>query len=215
MRLLRSVILCVLCACLLPLGVAAQDVTPTDDNTTPVSAAPFEVRVMSFNIWLGGEQVDLGQVIAAIQASGADVVGLQEAEGRSREIATALGWQYVDERMQIISRLPLIVPPGSDGLYTFVQVRPGEVFAMANVHLPSDPYGPEAVRDGANAEEVLQIEADTRLPVLQPVLDRLPELEELGIQVVIRATSTRHPRSTGPQPPLLRGSRLPIQSSGR
>ena len=180
MTLVRRLLFTLFLACLLPLPALAQD------DTTPVATnAASEVRVMSFNIWMGGEQVDLGQVIAAIRDSGADVVGLQEAEGRTREIADALGWEYADERMQIISRLPLIAPPGSDGLYTFVQVRPGAVFAMANVHLPSDPYGPEAIRDGETAEDVLQLEAETRLPVLQTVLDRLPELEDAGIPVVM------------------------------
>lgn len=180
MTLVRHVLFTLVLACLMPWPVAAQDAA------TPVAApAPGEVRVMSFNIWLGGEQVDLGQVVSAIRASGADVVGLQEAEGRTREIANALGWQYADERMQIISRLPLLAPPGSDGLYTFVQCRPGEVFALANVHLPSDPYGPEAVRDGATADEVLQLEIDTRLPVLESVLERLPEIQAAGVPLVM------------------------------
>ena len=40
---------------------------------------PTVLRVMSFNIWLGGELVDLGRVVEAIKLSGADVVGLQES----------------------------------------------------------------------------------------------------------------------------------------
>ena len=42
---------------------------------------------MTFNIWLGGDVVDFGNVIAAIQASQADIVGLQEAEGNTRRVA--------------------------------------------------------------------------------------------------------------------------------
>lgn len=155
---------------------------------TPAAAAsqePFEMRVMTFNVWVGGVQVDMAQVAAAIQAADADVVGLQEAEGHTRQIADALGWQYVDERTQIISRLPLIDPSGANGLYVFIQPRPGAVIAIANVHLPSDPYGPEAVRDGAAAEEVLALEEETRLAALQPWLDRLPELVAAGIPVIL------------------------------
>src|SRR4051794_2414379 len=40
--------------------------------------APVDVRVMTFNIWLGGDVVDFGKVIDAITAARADVVGLQE-----------------------------------------------------------------------------------------------------------------------------------------
>ena len=185
MKWFRSMLLVVLCVCLLPWAARAQIATPSPGKTPLPPAAASEVRVMSFNIWVGGEQVDLGQVIAAIQAAGADVVGLQEAEGRTREIADALGWRYADERMQIISRLPLLAPPDSAGFFTYVQVRPGEVFAMANVHLPSDPYGPEAVRDGATAEEVLQIETETRLPVLETVLGRLPAIQAERIPIVM------------------------------
>ena len=36
---------------------------------------------MTFNIWLGGDVVDSGSVIGAIQGAHADIVGLQEAEG--------------------------------------------------------------------------------------------------------------------------------------
>src|SRR5262245_53280339 len=56
-------------------------------TATPVAAAPMEpiaLRVMTFNVWLGGVQVDLAQVVAAIEAARADVVGLQEAEGHTR-----------------------------------------------------------------------------------------------------------------------------------
>ncbi|MFT4037658.1 MAG: endonuclease/exonuclease/phosphatase family protein [Thermomicrobiales bacterium] len=165
---------------LLPWRAAAQEVA------TPVPvAAPVDVRVMTFNIWVGGQQVGLEQVAAAIQAADADVVGLQEAEGNTRQIADMLNWPYVDERLQVISRLPLIDPPGADGDYTFVQTAPGAIFALANVHLPSDPYGPEAVRDGATADEVLALEAETRLPTMQTVLDRVPELDALSIPLVL------------------------------
>ena len=164
-----------------PTSARAQVATPR----ATARVEPIEVRVMTFNVWLGGVQVDLGQVVAAIAAADADVVGLQEAEGHTRQIAAALGWPYVDERMQVISRYPLLDPPGANGRYTFVAVRPGAVFAIANVHLPSDPYGPEAVRDGASPDDVLALEKGTRLPFVQPVLARLPELTEEGIPVVL------------------------------
>ncbi|HEX5619109.1 MAG TPA: hypothetical protein VFX51_11850 [Solirubrobacteraceae bacterium] len=53
-------------------------------------APPSEVRVMTFNIWLGGDVVDFGNVIAAIRDARADIVGLQEAEGNTRRIAEAV-----------------------------------------------------------------------------------------------------------------------------
>ena len=53
---------------------------------------------MSFNIWLGGDVVDFGKVVETIEASGAEVVGLQEAEGNTRKVARALGWPYWSDR---------------------------------------------------------------------------------------------------------------------
>src|SRR5262245_44989845 len=146
-----------------PLGVRGQSATPVAE--TPPE--PLELRVMTFNVWLGGVQVDLAQVVAAIKAARADVVGLQEAEGHPREIAAALGWLYVDERLQIISRYPLLNPPGADGLYTFIEPLPGQVIAMANAHLPSDPYGPDAVLAGSTPDKVQALELETRMPMLE------------------------------------------------
>lgn len=145
---------------------------------------PVTLRVMTFNIWVGGELVNFGKVVEAIQAAEADIVGLQEATGNTRRLAAALGW-YANERTQIISRFPLIDPPNSEGVYLFVQLAPGEVVAVANVHLPSGPYGPEAMRDGATLAEVIELEEDTRLPLIAPSLPTLTVLAEQGIPVLL------------------------------
>jgi len=82
MKLLRALLLT---AVLLVPGVHvfAQPVPPIDQ--------PIELKVMTFNIWLGGNQVNIGKVVEAIEAANADVVGLQEAVGNERRIAEALG----------------------------------------------------------------------------------------------------------------------------
>lgn len=158
---------------------------PAAQATPTVSTDPVDLRVMTFNVWLGAVQVDFDTVVATIQATKADVVGVQEAEGTIPRIAAALGWSYYDTRLQIVSRFPLIDPPGADGIYTFVEPRPGQVVAVANVHLPSDPYGPEAVRDGATVAEVLALETETRLPAIARQLEVLPGLAASGIPVVL------------------------------
>lgn len=161
---------------LIPVLVSAQD--------TP-AAQPIELRIMTFNIWVGGHLVDFGKVAEAITAANADVVLLQEAGGNTQAIADLLGWTHVSERMQIISRYPLIDPNGADGNYILVQTYPGQVFAVANVHLPSDPYGPYLVRDGMTLAEVLQNEADTRMPVIENHLAALSSLIDSGMPVVM------------------------------
>lgn len=144
----------------------------------------IELRVMTFNIWYGGAQVNAGQVVAAIKAAKADIVGLQEPDGTARDIANALGWPYVDERRHIISRYPLFDPPG-DPLYVWVEPLPGRIVAAANLHLPATPYGPEAVRDGQDLAAVLQMETDTRMPAIQPYLEALPKVAEGGVPVFL------------------------------
>jgi endonuclease/exonuclease/phosphatase family metal-dependent hydrolase len=147
--------------------------------------APADVRVMTFNIWLGGDVVDFGNVSAAIRGARADIVGLQEAEGNTRRIAAALGWPYWSDRLHIVSRYPLIDPPAAHGEYVLAQVAPGRVFALANVHLTSDPYGPYLVRDGRSVARVLANERATRLPEIRHTLRALRPARRRGIPTFI------------------------------
>ncbi len=158
------------------------------------------LRVMTFNIFYGGDELDLrtgdwctrrrgcsasfAKVLETIRASGADVVGLEEGEHSTRRVARALGW-FASERTQVVSRYRLIDPPGGDGTYVYVELGPGQVVAIANAHLPSTPYGPYRVRNGATPEELDELERSTRLPAAQEQLDVLPELVAQGIPVFL------------------------------
>lgn len=172
----RLVLFCVLCV--LPGQAFAAD--------TPVS-----LKVMTFNILLGGDQVNFAKVIEAIKASGADIVCLQEAEGHTAEIAAILGWPYAAGNRNILARVPLFAPPtaigpdGNDLNYVFAELSPGKFVAVADVHLPSDPYGPYAFRDGKSVEEIIALEKETRLPAMQAYIDPLKALADGGTPVVI------------------------------
>ncbi|MBU3671429.1 MAG: hypothetical protein FGM43_02680 [Sinobacteraceae bacterium] len=148
---------------------------------------PLELRVMTFNIWYGGEQVNFASVAAAIRAANADVVGVQEPDGNLYRLADAVGFAHVDPRRNLISRYPLfdsgvgrrtqlgtsptsITALDASQLHAWVMVRPGEVVAITNTHLPSDPYGPEAIRDGATVDAVLELERRVRVPPAEPFL---------------------------------------------
>jgi len=112
------------------------------------------VRVMTFNIWVGGEsgKQPLSQTVAVIRAAKADMVGLQETHGNRREgrapdngrkIAEMLGWNYFDqgERTGILSRFPIVTnTPGKWGVA--VRLDSGEQAWMFNVHLMHAPYQP-------------------------------------------------------------------------
>src|SRR6185312_14319983 len=144
-----------------------------------------ELRVMIFNVWLGGEQVNIGRVYDAIRAAKADIVLFQEPEGQTRKFAATLGYPYASERHHIISQYPLFDPPTADADFAFAEIRPGRFVAVGDIHLTSDPYGPYAVRDGKTAEEVLKIETDTRLPEIGPYITVLSPLAAAGVPVFI------------------------------
>jgi endonuclease/exonuclease/phosphatase family metal-dependent hydrolase len=163
-----------------------------------------ELRVLAFNIFYGGDELNMksfnwcrraggcpetfAQVVEAIQASNADVVGIQEAAMATRRLAEALEqadgatWYY-DEQMHVISKYPLVDPPGADHYYTLVEVAPSKVVAIANTHLPAEPYGPYELRDGADPDEVLEIEKGTRLDQVTDYLDALDERLDPDIPV--------------------------------
>jgi endonuclease/exonuclease/phosphatase family metal-dependent hydrolase len=151
----------------------------------PARAGPVELKVMIFNIWRSGVQLSLAQVAAAIKAADPDVVALQEPEGNSRRIAALLGWDYVDERVHLISRFPLYMGTEDDVHFSYVEVQRSKVVAISNLHLPSDAYGPELVRDGGTLEEVLQGEADNRMYMLEPYAAALPKVAARDIPVIL------------------------------
>ena len=111
------------------------------------ASVPFSV--LTYNIENGGAQVSFDKTVEVIKKSGADVVGLQEAWGNTGRLAKEVGWEYYDPRQHIISRFPLLEAPDSEGLYLLIEVKPGKFVAMANVHLPDEPYGPDMVRAGS------------------------------------------------------------------
>jgi endonuclease/exonuclease/phosphatase family metal-dependent hydrolase len=135
-------------------SLAAAAPAAADDAVT--------LRVMSFNVWYGGEQVSLEKVAEAIRAADPDIVGLQEADRNLDRIAASAGMPYVDPRRRLISRWPIFdsgrcersvhgASPYSttaldpDALHAWVMVRPGKVVAVSNVHLSSGS-GEDALR---------------------------------------------------------------------
>jgi len=183
---------------------SATQQTEAQQSAAQQSAAQDAVtlKVLTFNIWYGGDQVSFAKVIEAIRLADADIVGLQEPDGKTLEIAAAAGYPYADTRRHIISKYPLFdsalgvttateAPPYSiagldpDAVHAWVMVTPGRVVAVANTHLTSDPYGPELVRDGAPLEEVLANEAEVRMPEAQALVDGLGPVAASGAPVIL------------------------------
>jgi endonuclease/exonuclease/phosphatase family metal-dependent hydrolase len=187
-RLAGSLVTVALAACTSS-SVAASSTSPRPIGTgTPVSSgstgSPVVVHLMEFNIEYGGTQVDFAGVPAAIRAAGADVVALEEGYGNVPRVAEALGWSYYDVRTQVVSRFPLLTPSDA-GPYVLVEVAPGRVAAIGNVHLPSTGYGPFLIERGATRKEVIANEEHKRVPAVQPTLDALSKLAGLGMPVFL------------------------------
>ena len=143
------------------------------------------VTVMTFNVWYGGVQVDFPAIGQAIRAADADIVGVQEPEGRLRRIARSARLPYVDETLHVISRYPLFAADVAGVRVAYAAVDLDHVVAIANVHLTATPYGPEWIRDGRSAAAVLKLERETRLPEIKPYLRPLAALARRGVPVFL------------------------------
>jgi len=150
-----------------------------------LACAPVTLRVMVFNVEYGGELVDFGKTVEAIRRAEPDVVLIEEAWGRIPRLARALGWPEHDVRHQVLSKRPLLDPPEADARYLLVEAGPGCAFAVANVHLPSDPEAPDVLPTPSAVEAAMAIERRTRLRALEPVLAALAPLVAKGMPALL------------------------------
>lgn len=139
--------------------------------------------IMTFNIENGGTQIDFNQVVKAIKQSKADVVGIQEAWGNIKRLAKALNWHY-DPYQHVISRFPLYktVPQQR---FILIEIKPQQFVAVANVHLPDEPYGPDLINQGFDANIVGRNELKVRFSEIKPVFDQLADLAKEGVPVFL------------------------------
>lgn len=146
---------------------------------------PITLRVMLFNIELGGTGVDFGKVIEAIRAADPDIVALEEAMGNTARIASALGWPSASARTHVLSRHPLVEPADADGLFIYVEVDPGRIVAIVNVHLPAEPFGPALLTSGASEPDAVALEDRVRRPALERPLGVLARLAAAHIPTFV------------------------------
>jgi len=127
-----------------------QRISPAGDDAAPTAS----IRVMTFNIWVGGESggQPLEQTARVIREARADVVGLQETHGEerngvrpdnSKRLAEMLGWSHAPQvsGIAVISRFKVLeVTPKRWGVK--LEVSPGRSIYVFNVHLEHAPYQP-------------------------------------------------------------------------
>lgn len=164
--------------------LVACDMGGSEAPTASSDTSKTALRVMAFNIEWGGTHVSFDKVVEAIREANPDVVAVQEAETNLARLAAEFGWNH-NLRNHVISRYRLIDPPGAGSKYVLVEVAPGKVVAIANVHLPSDPYGEYWIADGRSVDAVIGMERRVRLPAIQPFLEVLPPLADDGMPVFL------------------------------
>jgi len=119
-------------------------------------SAAETVRVMTFNLWHGGDagKQPLDQSAAVIRAAQADVVGLQETHGfeqekgagrpdHGRALAARMGWHYLDQgaRTGVLSRWPILTNTAARW-GVLIRHPSGRSFHVFNAHLNHAPYQP-------------------------------------------------------------------------
>ncbi|HEX6151581.1 endonuclease/exonuclease/phosphatase family protein [Nocardioides sp.] len=166
--------------------VACTDyVGPTEPDTAPstpaaAAAEPMPLSLLVFNVEYGGSRAS-DAVMADLDA---DVVGVLESYNRLPEIAEAAGYPYYNIGLQILSKYPILEPAQADGLYSFIEVRPGEAVAMINTHLDYVQDGPNRLAKGVPVEEVLASEDEVRTSSLEKLLPSATSLLEDGWPVL-------------------------------
>lgn len=177
----RKLFLISLCVTIMLIGILVLLILffKRNENNNEKLHEGIYLRVMTFNVWYGGNQINIQDTAEIIKDSGADIVGLQEIDASLEELSKLTGLPYFDDRRFILSRYPIfnsgvgyrtesgtgtysINGLDSDSVHAWILVAPGEVIAFANTHLTSDPYGPDEVAAGKTAEEVMEIEVLTR-----------------------------------------------------
>ncbi|WP_055492907.1 HAD-IA family hydrolase [Streptomyces sp. TP-A0356] len=185
---------------LAPIGAApGRTVRESLTGVTPEQLGALvtgELRVMSWNLWLGGTRVDdhRAKQLKAVLESGADVVGLQETGGTAaQELAEALGWYHhrAGENLGVISRYPITARFGDPavGFYGAAGVRirmdRGREVDVWTAHLHYTPYGPyESVFDGLPPAELIAHE-EVRLAQMRDTLRRIGESSADGVPIVL------------------------------
>jgi len=204
---------------LLSLGIAVNQ---------PAIAAE-SLRVMTFNIWVGGEAggQPLDQTIRVVEAARADVVGFQESLGQERNgkrpdnaraIAKKLGWNHFSQGdgTSIMSRYKIVAhTPKRWG--AAIELPSGRRVLIFNVHFNAAPYQPYQLlripyHDAPfinTAEEAVQAARETRQRQLDSVLAEVAAVRDQQTPIFITG-DFNEPSSHDWTEPVFRAGRCPV-----
>ncbi len=163
-------------------------------SSSPAAAKPISLSLLVFNVEYGGSRSS-DAVMADLDA---DVVGVLESYNRLPEIAKAAGYPYYDVGLQILSKYPILEPSGADGLYSYIEVRPGEAVALINTHLDYVQDGPNRLQRGVPLADVLATEKRVRLSSVETLLPSATKLLDQGWPVLFTGDLNEPSHLDGP-----------------
>lgn len=160
-----------LCALVLPLSLAS---CAPPAPVAPASPDSGTIRVLSWNIWRGGEEAadtqdavakaeKQGRVASIIKESQADVVAMIETYGSGEVLSAALGFHFhprgtnvsIHSRWPILKDLSVSTPFNCVG--ALIQKPDGKTFAFFSIWItyPQDIWTDPASRNGKTAAELI------------------------------------------------------------
>jgi endonuclease/exonuclease/phosphatase family metal-dependent hydrolase len=142
--------------------------------------AVSNIKVMTLNCYVNASG-GLTPLKNAITGAGADVVGLQEADGYTiKALADSLNWNWIQTggagQYGIISRYPVIRRIGETveaygGVGATIELSANQRVHLFSTHLNWTPYGPYQLQDGLTANQIINSENSVRMPGLNELLN--------------------------------------------
>ncbi len=154
---------------------------PAANPSSAIPAKPLSLSLLVFNVEYGGSPAT-NQVIADLDA---DVVGVLESYNELPQIAAKTGYRYYNVGLQIMSKYPILEPSRANGLYSYIEVRPGEAVAMINTHLDYVQDGPNRLARGVPVADVLATEEEVRVASINTLLPSATRLLDDGWPVLL------------------------------
>lgn len=177
--------------------VCASGVTTANPDQS--QAVKPGLKVMTYNVLNGGTRrgQPLSQTAKVIQASGADIVGLQEIGPSVKELAALLGWKYLRHgsgaimtRFEIVESYDARTKPrmGSGGAR--IRLDSGQEVYVFNAHLNPYPYQPYqllGMGKGAIKTEAEAIAAanKTRGSQIEELLEKIGKLPNKNLPIFV------------------------------
>lgn len=165
-------------------ATASNGATAQLEVKVPIQQEANQVTVLSFNLWIGGTNVNNyhQKQIQHILSRDIDLVGLQESgPTHSHRLAQALGWYAVHGGdTSILSRYPITQTLQQTDRWTAVRIaldHKGHEIVHWNAHLGYTPYGPyDFCYSHLSQQQVMENEAQSgRTPQIKQIVSLMSD----------------------------------------